>query len=93
MTGGTTDPRGPAASLTALEPAAASERPGHGWPLSAADIDGVFEQRRVAPDLDLVRFRFAHCPDDPACGAGGLPAGAVRRQPVRRLLPGIGRWE
>ncbi|WP_210588509.1 mycofactocin biosynthesis glycosyltransferase MftF [Streptomyces sp. GESEQ-35] len=76
----------------------------HWWPLSAvgclvsrrvrratlvaAVVDGLLEHRRLAPDLDPVRFVLARRLDDLAYGAG-LWAGAVRGRSPRCLLPEI----
>lgn len=76
----------------------------HWWPLTAAGclvsrrarraaaaaalIDGVIEYRRLAPDLDPVRFTLARRLDDLAYGAG-VWAGAVAGRSLRCLLPRI----
>lgn len=76
----------------------------HWWPLTAAGclvsrrvrrataaaalVDGVIEYRRLAPDLDPVRFILARRLDDLAYGAG-VWAGAIAGRSARCLLPRI----
>jgi hypothetical protein len=52
----------------------------------AATADTLIEQRRLAPDLDALRFAVAIRLDDAAYGAG-LWSGAIRRRSLRALVP------
>ncbi|MFJ9127769.1 mycofactocin biosynthesis glycosyltransferase MftF [Streptomyces sp. NPDC102340] len=58
--------------------------------VAAAVVDGIVEYRRLAPDLDPVRFTLARRLDDLAYGAG-VWVGAARGRSVRCLLPRIHR--